>query len=125
MTYEQLDDIESKVKTMTYHPSVPLIKVTNEIKELERLALAGENPMTDKQKVTIGMKIIKNTNDFEDGITDWYKRPVAEHTWDIFKQHFEDARELLRKIRGTDMTNTAYHQANLVANSVRFDMART
>ena len=73
----------------------------------------------------MGLRIIKNTHDFEDGIKDWLRRPVADHTWANFKTHFEAARELLRKIRGADMANTAYHQANLIANSVRNDMEHT
>ena len=71
------------------------------------------------------LRIIKNSNDFEDGIKEWLTRPVLEHTWANLKTHFEDARELLRKIRGPSMTNTAYQQANLVAYTLCYDMACT
>ena len=77
------------------------------------------------QQVQLGLRIIKNSSDFENGIEQWYERPVVEHTWDNFKTHFEEAREKLKKIRGSDMRNSAFKHANFVANEVRADIART
>ena len=50
--------------------------------------------------------------------------PTKEHTWANFKLHFEAARELLKRVRGPNMTNTAFQQANMVAESIRHDMYR-
>ena len=118
-------DIEDKVKTMEYSLSDPLIVMFNEIEELERLGIAATNPYREMQLVQIGLKIIKNTNDFEDAINKWYSRPAAEHTWNNFKNHFEDARELLKKVRGENMQTSSFQQANYVANEVSARIAQT
>ena len=122
---DTLMDIEDKVKTMDYNITEPLVVIYNEIDELARLGTAAGNPYSDMQQVQLGLRIIKNSNDFENGIEQWYERPVVEHTWDNFKTHFEEAREKLKKIRGSDMRNSAFQHANFVANEVRADIART
>ena len=118
-------DIETKVRTMEYSITDPLVVIYNEIEELARLANAANNPFSDMQQVQIGLRIIKNTNDFEQGIEKWYARPVGEHTWTNFKTHFEEAREMIKKVRGADMRNSAFQQVNFVANEVRAEIAQT
>lgn len=54
-------------------------------------------------------------NDFEKGLTDWYAKPTADHTYDNFKSHFETAYSSLRKVRGVTMRNSIFQQQ---ANSV-------
>ena len=122
---DTLMDIEDKTKAMEYNLVDPLIVVFNEIEELARLGTAADNPFSDKQLVQIGLKIIKNTNDFENAINAWYERPALEHTWDNFKNHFDEAREVLKKVRGSDMRNTAFQQVTFIANEVRADIERT
>ena len=122
---DTLMDIEEKIKSSKYNPSDPLITFVNEIEELARLGTAANNPYSDMQKVQIGLRIIKNTGDFEQGLREWYSRPSVEHTWQNFIDHFEEARELLRQIRGVNMQNTAFQQANFMAEEVRADIARS
>ena len=124
VTGDTLDDFEEKVKNMSYHPSEPLVTVFNQIEDLERLGVAARDPFTDKQLVKIGLKIIKNTRDFADGLKTWYQRPRVEHTYANFKTHFEDALELLREIRGSDMTSEVYQQANAVAEVLRDELEK-
>ena len=69
--------------------------------------------------------LAKTTNDFEKGIQTWYERPIADHIWGHFKDHFENAREVLKKICGRDMQNTAFQHVNFIANEVRADIAHT
>ena len=122
---DALMDIEYKVKTMEYSITDPLVVVFNEIEELARLGTAAHIPYSNMQLLQIGLRIIKNTNDFEDGINKWYNRPAAEHTWENFKTHFENARELLKQIRGADIQHSSFQQANFVANEVRAEIAQT
>ena len=109
---------------MSYHPSEPLVTVYNQIEDLERLGAAARDPFTNKQLVKIGLKIIKNTRDFADGLKTWYQRPSVEHTYANFKTHFEDALELLREICGSDMTSEVYQQANVVAEVLRDELEK-
>ena len=119
---ETLADMDNKVRTIQYNVSDPLVTVYNKIEELTRLVVAAENPYSDKQRVQMGLKIMKNTHDFETGLREWYARPSNEHTWDNFKQHFDAAHVLLRQIRGTDMQNTAFQQVNMLAATLCTDM---
>ena len=82
------------------------------------------DPFTDKQLVKIGLKIIKNTRDFADGLKTWYQRPHVEHTYANFKTHFEDALELLRELRGSNIRSKMYQQANLVAEVFRDELEK-
>ena len=109
---------------MSYHPLEHLVTVFNQIEDLERLGVAARDPFTNKQLVNIGLKIIKNTRDFADGLKTWYQRPRVEHTYANFKTHFEDALELLRESRGSDMTSEMYQQANVVAEAFRDELEK-
>ena len=119
---ETLADIDAKVRNLIYDISEPLVTLFNEIEELARLATAASNPYSDMQQVQIGLRVIKNTHDFEAGIREWYARPPIEHTWANLKTHFDTARALLRQIRGPDMQNSTFQQVNLLAASIRTDL---
>ena len=117
-----LEETTEKVQWMDYSLSDPLITIFTKIEELEQLAIAANNPFTDSQKVQLGLAIIKRTHDFEKGLEKWYDRPTIQHTWVHFKTHFENAHTLLRKLRGKEMRNTAYHQANSLATQMRSEI---
>ena len=48
---------------------------------LNELSIAADNEYTEKQLVSIGIQLIKNTNDFERGLESWIIRPAVEKTW--------------------------------------------
>ena len=60
----------------------------------------------------------QNTWDFEDGMKTWHTQPNVDKTWNNFKLQFEDGHASLRRVRGTTMRSTAYHQANLLSTQV-------
>ena len=122
---ETLTEMEMKVKEKHYDVSEPIVTIFNKIEELARLGTAAHNPYSDMQKVQLGLRIIKNTSDFETSLDKWYNHPANEHTWDNFKTHFDEAREILRQVRGPDMNNSPYHQVNMLAQSIRDDMMET
>ena len=62
----------------------------NEVDDLIELGIAAKNPFTDAQIVKLGVKLIKNMNDFEKGLEEWYALP-GPTTWESFKSHFETA----------------------------------
>ena len=94
---ETFNNQETKVKTIKYLLSEPFVNVTTTIDELAPVATAANNPYSDNQKIQMGLGIVKNTNDFEVALLDWYQRPVADRTYDNFKDHFEEARDLLKE----------------------------
>ena len=90
----------------------------NEIDELQDMATAAENEFSDQQIVNLGIHLIKNTGDFEKGITEWYEATTTKD-WISFKSHFEKAQNILRKVRGPTMkSGILAHQANAISSHI-------
>ena len=115
---DTLGEKELQVREMLYDLLDPLVTLFSEIEDLEQLGIAANNPYTAYQLITFSLQIIKNTRDFEDGMKTWHVRPMVDKTWNNFKLHFETEHASLRRVRGTTMRSTAYHQANLLASQV-------
>ena len=96
--------------------------MVNELDELEQVVIDTSNPYTGKQMINIGIKLIKNFNDFEKGLTSWFERPSIQHTLLNFRAHFEREYQSLKIIRGTTMRNTAYFQQANAMTSVLENM---
>ena len=115
ITPEELKEQEDALTTKVFDIQQPLIILFNELEDLEQVAIAASNPYTGTQLVNVGIKLIKNFNDFEKGLTSWFERPLAQHTIPNFKTHFEREYVALKRVRGTTMRNTAYfQQANAI-----------
>ena len=56
------------MKNTKYVLLEPLVTVYDDIEELARAADEAETPFSEAQQVKLGLKIICNTNDFEDGL---------------------------------------------------------
>lgn len=52
--------------------------IFNEIYDLQDLAIVAENKFSDQQIVNLCLHLIKNTGDFEKGITEWYEKVTAK-----------------------------------------------
>ena len=66
-----------------------------------------------------GLQLIKNTRDFETALGEWNKRPDNQKTWELFKEHFQDAQQTLKDIRGPTMAQARFHHANHLASEIR------
>ena len=84
---EELDEAESKLRAQIFDISEPLVLMFNEIDEMQDMATAAENEFSDQQIVNLGIHLIKNTGDFEKGITEWYESTTTKN-WKSFKSHF-------------------------------------
>ena len=47
-----------------------------------------------------------------------HQRPAVDKTWINFKTCFEDDHNILCRVRGATMKNTAFHQENILATQV-------
>ena len=89
----------------------------DDIEELLELSRTTNNTFGDLQIVNIGIKLLRNINDFERANETWIALPVGDQTWVNFKPHFETATIILYKIRGGDMKNTIFiYSSNLVTH---------
>ena len=116
---EELHEIEQNLRAKVFDICEPLVVMFNEVEELQDIATASGTPFSENQKINIGIQCIKNFNDFEKGLSDWFDLPAAGKTWTAFKTHFESARESLRRLRGVTMKNTAFsQQANAITSRI-------
>jgi len=118
ITPEELKGQEETLCSKVFDIQQPLIILFDELKKLQQISVAALNPYTGTQMVNIGLKLIKNFNDFEKGLISWFERPVGEHTLINLKTHFEREYQALRRVRGTTMRNSAYFQQANALSSV-------
>lgn len=62
---EQLAEKEVALRTHVFDITQPLVELYNSVEELQEIARALQSPYTDKQLVGLGMKLIRNMNDYE------------------------------------------------------------
>ena len=115
---DTLTEAEQKIKEIQYNLLDPLVKVFDEIEELQHLGIAAKDPYSEAQLIKFGFQIIKNTHDFETGIEKWIDLPRQQKTWAKFKSHFESAHLRLREIRGATMRSSSFNQVNLILAQV-------
>ena len=108
---------EREVENINYQLTEPLTDVWTELDDLQKLATRANLKYSDRQMVEMGMNIIKNTHDFEQGIYEWEKKPAADKTYDNLKTHFNDELERLQNIRGDDMLQSTHHQVNVMRSA--------
>ena len=116
---DSLLQIENQLCETAFDITQPMVLIFNEIKDLQSMATAADNPCSDMQLVNLGIKILKNMNDLEKGLIDWYACPAATNTWQNFKTHVEDLYQALRQVCGDSMKNTIFQQkANVITSSI-------
>ena len=118
ITPETILEKAQRIRDMEFSVADPLMKLYTPIEELQQLA-EEVLPFTTAQLLEIGLAVLKRTELYSNALGDWYKRPVAEHTWVNFKAHFQTARRLLKKLRGptlgqTSLTNALTEQVRTV-----------
>ena len=93
----------------------PLVIIFNNLDELKQVVMLSNNLHTGTYIVNIGIRLIKNFNDFEKGLTEWFDQLAIQHTLFNFKTHYEREYQALKRVRGTTMRSTSYfHQVNTI-----------
>lgn len=118
VTPEKLQKEEMQVKAYVYNLQEPLVVLFDKVEDLTKLAQAAKMPYTKAQIINMGIQLIRNTHDFQDGLKTWINKSANEKTWQTFKAHFEEEHDTLREIRGMSMMHAGFHQANYVADRV-------
>jgi hypothetical protein len=89
------------------------------VEQLQKLAVSAGIPYSIAQILEFGLTILRNTRDFEQGLSEWNKKSSADQTWPKFKTHFKAAQTELKAIRGPTMQQVGYHHANMLAQQLR------
>ena len=112
-------DKEQEVFTTPFVPSDPMVTIYRPIEQLQKLAEIAGIPYTESQIVDFGIQLIKYTRDFETALGEWNKKNTEDKTWDIFKEHFQNAQQTLKDIRVPTMAQAGYQHANYLASEIR------
>ena len=104
---------------MQFTVADPLIKLWKEVENIEQISIAASSPYSQQQVINIALHVIKATNDYQQGLHDWYGLPAVNQTWLRLKQHFQTARRNLKKIRGASMQDVGFHQANQISSEIQ------
>ena len=84
---EDLLSADSALRTRVFDITKPLVIIYNEMDDLQQLATAAGLPYTDAQFINLGIRLIKNMNDFDKGLTEWFDSPPGQK-YRAFKLHF-------------------------------------
>jgi hypothetical protein len=116
---EEVKEKEAEVLNLSFNPAEPMVLLYRPIEQLQKLAISAGIPYSKEQRLEFGLTSVRNTRDFEKGLSDWNALPLTSKTWVQFKTHFKKAQEELKAIRGPTMQQAGYHHANMLAEQLR------
>ena len=118
VTEDDLLQAEGLLQARIYDITEPLVVMFNDIDEFQQLATAARLPYSDNQIINLGIRLIKNMNDFEKGLNEWYDLQIK--TYLTFKTHFTTAQNNLRRVRGPTMSNGVLaQQVNSITSNIQ------
>ena len=119
---EDLKAMEKEVENIAYDIQQPLSTVWTAIRELESTAKAADSPYTDRQLIDFALDIIKRTHDFEEALSKWYQLPTPGKTYKNLTKHFDSHYKILEEVRGDNMQQNSFQQANLMRAEMLSDI---
>ena len=84
------------------------MNIFNEIEDLRDLGVAADNEYSKQQLFKFGLKIIKNTGEFEHDLRIWHCLVKVASAWDNFKTYFEVVHRILKTTRGKTMQSNSF-----------------
>ena len=118
VTSHELAAFEREVREHHYDVVEPLSTVHDLIDDLQLMGEAAHLPYSEQQLVQYALDILRNTNEFQDGIKTWNRRAPNLRTWANFITHFDTEYNDLLQLRGPTMRNSNMHQANEIIAQV-------
>jgi hypothetical protein len=116
------DDLNSNLDDLsrTWTSTQPLEDLWKQIRHC-RLFAEDHDPISEAMAVRSAVQNLENSGVFIDAIKDWRKRPEAEHTFALLKEHFNTAdRERLRLLTSS---SAGYLAQALAATEIVADPA--
>ena len=77
---EEVKEQEKGIPSITFHSVNPLIMLYEPIKRLQKQEGVARIRHTPEQMLDIGIRVTKNTRDFERALMDWQAKPPQEKT---------------------------------------------
>ena len=110
VTAQLLDDKETNVRAMNYHPSTPIDTIFTAVEDLTDYADLNGSPMTQHQCISKAYLILNKGGQLKEEIKSWNRLPQAQKTWIAFKVHFRRAHNEYRELTNTTLEEAANAQ---------------
>ena len=89
-------------------PPSPIKDLYKQLREGQKFAAKGGEPISDQQLIRYGLEIIGETGIFTKECTKWMKQPSTEKTWDKFQEYFtEKVQDYMKNATASTATYTA------------------
>jgi len=109
----ELETNRASIASM-WTPDDPIEALWERIREVQRISIAGGDPLTDGTIRDLTLLLFESTGVFTTACDTWRVRPIANQTLIEFRMHFTDKnKERLRKLT---VVQLGYHSANAAVN---------
>ena len=118
ITPETFQQKEQELKATVFDPNIDSIDTLyKSISDLVDLSGHVGIPMTPEQSTSIAYVILWRSSVLKDYLKSWNATPIANKTWDAFKDHFRDGIKEYKSLKGPAVKDSIFqqqHHANFV-----------
>ena len=118
ITPETFQQKEQELKATVFDPNIDSIDTLyKSISDLVDLSGHAGIPMTPEQSTSIAYVILWRSSVLKDYLKSWNATPIANKTWDAFKDHFRDGIKEYKSLKGPAVKDSIFqqqHHANFV-----------
>ena len=115
LTYEELQEEHDRLAATVYDPDhMEVSTIITDIRFLEKLAIAIENPYSNAQLMHLAIKIFTNCGYFSQGIRNWKGRPAAERNLENLDLHFVAEQKTLKELNPQGIGAIVGQHANVL-----------
>ena len=114
ITDEELLDREDSLKAMVYDPCHSVDSVFSKIQKHQELAVLLNNPLTEKQQVSIAQKIFNRLSLFQNDLIKWNEKSDTDKKLRNFKTHMRNSWDQLKRVGALSMRDSSLQNVNLI-----------
>lgn len=89
----------------------------HDLESLKKMSELGGLNYTDDFIIDIACTVFMKTGQLETALLNWHAKVEAEKTWANLKSHFNESCKALKKVRGANLDQTVFQQANMMAQT--------
>ncbi len=106
------DDLAANLEACeaAWDPNTPIEIVFANTNKCAQFAAAGNDDISDANKVRLTLKALEKSGVMEEAISDWRKKAAADRTWDNLPTHFTTYNK--ERIRKTTANQAGFNSAN-------------
>ena len=114
ITEEELSEREDALKAYVYDPTYAVDTVFTKIKKHQELASLMDNPLTDKQQVSIAYKIFNRAGVFQNDLIKWNTRNDNNKSLNDLKIHMRNSWNELNKVGALKLRDVNLNNVNFI-----------